>query len=180
MSDTPSTFSSEANGVFVVGVDGSTQSEKAFRMATEMARPSDRLHVVHVQTAFDRTMWLFDTQFPNISTESENTRAAHWAQHVRRKFESLCAEAKRDCSFTVLSRSPSTAAIGDAICTEAQRVGAKAVVVGSHGYTATERFILGSVANFMVNHCDCNLVISREARAVQNKDSTDVPPPATH
>lgn len=50
----------------------------------------------------------------------------------------------------------------DAIVTEAERVGADLVAVGSHGHGPIRRFFLGSVSQFVANHAPCSVLIVRQ------------------
>jgi nucleotide-binding universal stress UspA family protein len=50
-----------------------------------------------------------------------------------------------------------------AIIEEAERWGADLIVVGSHGYSALERFLLGSVSQSIAHHAKCSVEIVRGA-----------------
>jgi nucleotide-binding universal stress UspA family protein len=49
----------------------------------------------------------------------------------------------------------------NAILEEAERWGADLIVVGSHGYRAWERFLLGSVSQAVVAHAHCSVEVVR-------------------
>jgi nucleotide-binding universal stress UspA family protein len=51
------------------------------------------------------------------------------------------------------------------IIEEAERTGADLVVVGSHGYGAARRFVLGSVATAVALHAPCSVEIVRTRAA---------------
>ena len=55
------------------------------------------------------------------------------------------------------------------ILDEAESWGADLIVVGSHGYRAWERFLLGSVSQAVVSHAKCSVEVVRCARAGQEK-----------
>lgn len=57
-----------------------------------------------------------------------------------------------------------------AILDEAESWGADLIVVGSHGYRAWERFLLGSVSQGVVSHAKCSVEVVRCSRARQTKD----------
>lgn len=48
-----------------------------------------------------------------------------------------------------------------AVVDEAERWGADLVVVGSHGYSGFERFLLGSVSQSIAHHARCSVLIVR-------------------
>ena len=50
------------------------------------------------------------------------------------------------------------------ILEEAEDWGADLIVVGSHGYRAWERFLLGSVSQSVVSHAKCSVEVVREPR----------------
>ena len=49
----------------------------------------------------------------------------------------------------------------NAILDEAEDWGADLIVVGSHGYRAWERFLLGSVSQSVVSHANCSVEVVR-------------------
>ena len=59
------------------------------------------------------------------------------------------------------------------ILDEAESWGADLIVVGSHGYRAWERFLLGSVSQAIVSHAKCSVEVVRCPRAVRAK-TTDL------
>ena len=52
----------------------------------------------------------------------------------------------------------------NAILEEAERWGADLIVVGSHGYRAWERFLLGSVSQAVVAHAHCSVEVVRSRK----------------
>jgi nucleotide-binding universal stress UspA family protein len=59
------------------------------------------------------------------------------------------------------------------ILDEAGSWGADLIVVGSHGYRAWERFLLGSVSQSVVSHAKCSVEVVRCLKA--NRAGTDEP-----
>ena len=47
------------------------------------------------------------------------------------------------------------------ICETAEELGVDLIVLGSHGYRAWERLLLGSVSNSVVHHAHCSVMIVR-------------------
>jgi nucleotide-binding universal stress UspA family protein len=56
------------------------------------------------------------------------------------------------------------------ILDEAENWGADLIVVGSHGYRAWERFLLGSVSQSVVSHAKCSVEVVRCKRADEAKE----------
>ncbi|HEX3253123.1 MAG TPA: universal stress protein [Pyrinomonadaceae bacterium] len=54
------------------------------------------------------------------------------------------------------------------ILDEAERWNADLIVVGSHGYRAWERFLLGSVSQAVVSHAKCSVEVVRCRQAVES------------
>ena len=51
------------------------------------------------------------------------------------------------------------------IVDEAKDWDADLIVLGSHGYTGLKRWLLGSVAQFVVNHAPCSVLVVRQREA---------------
>lgn len=51
------------------------------------------------------------------------------------------------------------------IVDEAEKWGADLIVLGSHGYTGLQRFLLGSVAHSVVSHAPCSVEVVRAKAA---------------
>lgn len=59
-----------------------------------------------------------------------------------------------------------------AILDEAESWGADLIVLGSHGYSAWKRFLLGSVSQAVVSHAKCSVEVVRCPPAPENDAST--------
>ena len=57
------------------------------------------------------------------------------------------------------------------ILDEAERWGADLIVVGSHGYGAWERFLLGSVSQAVVAHAKCSVEVVRSRKPAEDEES---------
>jgi nucleotide-binding universal stress UspA family protein len=66
---------------------------------------------------------------------------------------------------TILPGSPRSV-----ILDEAEGWGADLIVVGSHGYRAWERFLLGSVSQSVVSHAKCSVEVVRCKSAERSKE----------
>jgi nucleotide-binding universal stress UspA family protein len=55
------------------------------------------------------------------------------------------------------------------ILDEAEGWGANLIVVGSHGYRAWERFLLGSVSQSVVSHAKCSVEVVRSKQGRRNE-----------
>lgn len=52
---------------------------------------------------------------------------------------------------------------GPIICEYAERIRADLIVIGSHGRTGLKRMLMGSVAEVVVRHAPCSVVVVRDA-----------------
>jgi nucleotide-binding universal stress UspA family protein len=50
----------------------------------------------------------------------------------------------------------------EVILDEAEKWGADLIVLGSHGYSGWQRFLLGSVSNAVATHAHCSVEIVRQ------------------
>ncbi len=57
------------------------------------------------------------------------------------------------------------------IVDEAEKWGADLIIVGSHGYTGLQRFLLGSVAQSVVSHAPCSVEVVRVKAAAAAKSA---------
>jgi nucleotide-binding universal stress UspA family protein len=57
------------------------------------------------------------------------------------------------------------------ILDQAERWGADLIVLGSHGLRGLTRFLMGSVAEAVVRHAQCSVILVRERTAKRNKRS---------
>ncbi len=48
------------------------------------------------------------------------------------------------------------------IVNEAEKQGADLIVIGSHGHSALERTLLGSVSDYVVRHAKCSVLVARD------------------
>jgi nucleotide-binding universal stress UspA family protein len=54
-----------------------------------------------------------------------------------------------------------TGSAGEEICEQAARRGAKLIVISTHGHTGLKRYLLGSVAEKVVRHAHCPVLVLR-------------------
>ncbi|MEM8607836.1 MAG: universal stress protein [Myxococcota bacterium] len=135
--------------LMVVCTDFSPCSEEALPRAAELAKLDDaRVLLV------------------NVSHQSvkHGVPAAGWDEGARRKL--LAARRKyfgglsdNEVQYDVLPGGDSAAAI----CDVARKNGASLIVMGSHGRTGVVRQLLGSVAENVVRHAPCSVMVVRSS-----------------
>jgi nucleotide-binding universal stress UspA family protein len=139
--------------VILVATDFSEDAKKAVAEAVQLAKVLDaRLYLMHA--------W----QVPTTSWEGG------WAmpQDVFVQVEANARTALQDAVDAVRPQYPSVQDMfvqGDpreAILSTANTVHADLIVLGTHGRRGVSRLLLGSVAESVVRHATCSVLISRE------------------
>jgi nucleotide-binding universal stress UspA family protein len=143
----------------LLAVDGSPCSDQAIEEIGR--RPWPDQSEVKVLSAFEVPLpptpdaWALP---PSYFDEMDRSARNHAEATVERAVKKL--KSSLDPAVTVSSEflpGPPRAVILD----EAERWGADLIVVGSHGYRAWERFLLGSVSQSVVSHAKCSVEVVR-------------------
>jgi nucleotide-binding universal stress UspA family protein len=136
----------------VVPVDFSDSSADALAVALQaVAGPAD-LHVIHVLLPLD-----YMSPGAVFDTVTEESRVAATEKH--------CAEFVRQhgaAGARVVVRQGDP---GLGITEYAREAGAELIVIPSHGYHGLRRLVLGSVAERVIRHADCPVLILRRRDA---------------
>lgn len=136
----------------VVPIDFSDASPAAVQAAAEMvASPAD-LHVVHVLVPLD---YVHPGALTPAFDESERQQVA------RRHLDEFLARLG-------LSKVQAVVRLGDPgldITEYADEIKADLIVIPSHGYHGVKRFLLGSVAERVIRHAHCPVLVLRRPDA---------------
>lgn len=134
---------------YLVPLDFSRSSGKAFDYAIKMARSNDArliaLYVVPAELVYPPAGGSFD--FYGLM---EHDARANFQKWVKRK--GLQAD---ECELR-LARG---ADFADVIVQESKRLRVAMIIMGSHGRTGLHRFLLGSVAERTLRYADCPVLI---------------------
>jgi nucleotide-binding universal stress UspA family protein len=146
----------------VLGVDDSACSTRVTEWLRRFPLPSNaEVRLVTVLPLLDTWLRSHVTLSPplveHFTTLAERERGATQAG-LRRSAATLAAGGKR----TVTEIRSGDAALG--LLQVAEEEGADLIVVGSHGQSATERFLLGSVSEKVLRHAHCSVLIARWRR----------------
>lgn len=143
---------------FIVGVDSSTESRRATTEAIELAKlvgaEVTLLHAVSVEFG---DMDSFAKEMAQLSRE-EGDRADAALKELSHQFVKQGA---------VVSYFTKRGYPDDVLCAAVVEQKAELCVVGSHGYTGIERFLLGSVAEKVVRSCPTSVLVSRRSQEVR-------------
>ncbi len=136
----------------VVPVDFSTASADTLQTALQLvARPKD-LHVIHVAPSPAVTMIYGDV----LAIDGPLT--SHLADAGEHLARFLCERGAAGVTSIVREGDP-----GLVISDYADECHADLIVIPSHGYHGVERLLLGSVAERVLRHANCPILVLRRA-----------------
>jgi nucleotide-binding universal stress UspA family protein len=137
----------------LVTTDLSPAAEPAFEAAAELARRvGARVTVLNV---IDLTglgdSWALRDSLVRLERE--------YRTEVRPRLETLCASVFKDLSLMIDFVEGMGAA--DTICRHARENEADLIVIATHGHTGVKRFLVGSVAERVVQRAPCDVIVVR-------------------
>nr|WP_303715166.1 universal stress protein [Methanoculleus marisnigri] len=142
----------------LVAVDGSEIGHRALEEALDIARAMQApVHAVHVvQTGTYPTLILSELEPPDLTQQV-------LLDSLDREANEILADAERKAAaagvrMTIYKRWGHP---GAEITALAQELGADLTVVGSHGRGRIDRFFLGSVSSYVVDHAASTVMVVR-------------------
>ncbi|MGA8144914.1 MAG: universal stress protein [Candidatus Acidiferrales bacterium] len=139
----------------LLAVDDSKYSQAAIESVLQRVHPPDtEVRVLHVLEPILEARW----SSQHVYAEMMAQRRQEATEMVKRAAESLKAVGFKMCSYALESGIPKAV-----IIEEAKKWGADLIVVGSHGRTGLDRFLLGSVSEAVARHATCSVEIVRAA-----------------
>ena len=135
------------SGIIVVGVDGSETAKKAAESARDLATALDAS--LHVVSAFDSDR----TEVFGSGSDQWIVSDADGAEHVARTVADALAGPVK------VTYSSARGKPAEALIKEAERLGAKMIVVGNRRMRGIGR-VLGSVANSVAHNATCDVYIA--------------------
>jgi len=136
----------------VVPIDFSSESPRAIAAALEVVAEASQLHLVHVMPPLE-------TMSPGFLV-GEITDASR-TRKVTEALTKLAAESGASgATLAVAIGTP-----GLEISDYARRQQADLIVIPSHGYHGVKRLFLGSVAERVIRHASCNVLVVRRCDA---------------
>jgi nucleotide-binding universal stress UspA family protein len=138
--------------VVVVPVDFSSASENALRVAMEMTGDVSKLRLLHVLPPLEAispaAVW---------GDLSEDAREASVRQHAA---TFLASRGLAGAAFDVRLGNP-----GYEVTEYARQQNADLIIISSHGYHGLKRILLGSVAESILRHAHCAVLVLRRQDA---------------
>ena len=138
----------------LVPFDGSGYSEKAYEKALEIAEKfeSDLIVMTVLQSKIPDSAGVSIQRLQELQDEQENE-----ATSMLRKLETEAKNKNIPFSIKVI-HNPSSS---DGITTFAENNNIDLIVMGSHGRTGLRKIVLGSVANGVIGHTKCPVLITK-------------------
>ena len=139
-------------GRIVVPVDFSEASQHALRVAQELGGVESKLHVLHVLPPLEAispaVVW------GDLTDDNRMESVREFAQGF------LDEQNATGAALEIRIGSP-----GHETTQFADEVNADLIVVSSHGYHGMKRFVLGSVAESIIRHAHCPVLVLRRPDA---------------
>jgi nucleotide-binding universal stress UspA family protein len=141
----------------LLAIDGSSCSDAAVEEVTRRPWPEDSslkvLNVMDPPMAPTPETWAVPASYFN---EIETALRKQGQNIIDSALQKLKANKTLSLSSIVVLGSPRPV-----ILDEAEDWGADLIVLGSHGYSAWKRFLLGSVSQAVVSHAKCSVEVVR-------------------
>ncbi|MCM3880533.1 MAG: universal stress protein [Vicinamibacterales bacterium] len=148
----------------LLAVDGSSCSEAAVQRVIERFRPgSTHVRVLHAVEWLKEMPLCF--QFGQGATSAHDvvesrTKSFADAQELVTRVQEQLKQAGFQTSVSTPDAEPR-----HAIVDTARQWPADLIVLGSHGRTGVDRFFMGSVADAVVRHAKCSVMVERTAES---------------
>ena len=139
----------------IAGVDLSVPSEQALERAAALAQHNGATLVMVNAQADDAPIENVDNE---VLKQLGEVSAAVRAEEAKRLTEKHAQLAARGISVELLHRNGPP---GEAISDVAKERNAELIVIGTHGHTGIQRFMLGSVATAVLRHAPCDVLVCR-------------------
>lgn len=143
----------------LVAVDGSEIGSRALAEALDVARVMHApVHAVHVvQTGIYPALMLNQLEPPDIAQQAVLDALEREADEILAEAERRGAAAGVPVTVHKCHGHP-----GAEITAQARELGADLTVVGSHGRGRLDRFFLGSVSSYVVDHAESTVMVVRD------------------
>jgi nucleotide-binding universal stress UspA family protein len=137
----------------VAGIDFSENARDAVDAARELVRlRHGHVHLVHVVPDVRNSPWTVEA--PGLDLEAVQRS---WSEDAEERLAGLTAEWMLDPRSVTTAVTCGTPAAE--IVRYAAEQGADAIVLGSHGHGLVRRFVLGSVADRVIRHASCPVLV---------------------
>ncbi len=156
----------EANMKILLATDGTKESDSAVEMVKtlKLANGDSILIVSVIDMALPLAIDIYGGYLPD-TTDIETAARTHASKALERCVNDLSEHLKGsniEITTDLLFGSPD-----NRIVEIAEKIEADLIVLGSHGYNAWERLLLGSVSNSVVHHAPCSVLVARRRKTAE-------------
>jgi nucleotide-binding universal stress UspA family protein len=143
----------------LLATDGTDQSDAALEALKGVnLNDGDEVEIISViESLYPSVVDIYAGYLPDGAELEEKERAAAqgFLQEAAKKVKAFLGDGVT-ISVEALAGSPESA-----IVERAEKIDADLIVVGSHGYRAWERLLIGSVSDSVVHHAPCSVLVVR-------------------
>ncbi len=144
-------------------IDFSEHADEALKFAVLLAEKNQSsIHLFHVIPEINYYDWNMNGVYPLISEEilnNERNEAKNKLIELVKRFTS--ENPKVEISYEMID----TYLIADTIVNIAKKTNIDLIIIGSHGRKGLDRILMGSVAEEVLRHAHCNVMVYKK-RAV--------------
>eukprot|EP01129_Flabellula_baltica_P002083 TRINITY_DN11938_c0_g1_i1.p1 TRINITY_DN11938_c0_g1~~TRINITY_DN11938_c0_g1_i1.p1 ORF type:complete len:205 (+),score=39.80 TRINITY_DN11938_c0_g1_i1:39-617(+) len=152
---------------YMVAVDGSPQSIEAIKECSAVAKPEDKIFLIHVVEPL--SMYLGNTRTWQLAAFSEPN-----VELIKENEEKMVASLKSDLTDKIpdfperyefmFKEGPPPYTICEAV----HQNDIKMLFVGDRGLGGVKRVLLGSLANYCVHYAPCSVVIIKDKERAES------------
>jgi universal stress protein A len=138
-------------------IDFSEYANEALKFAVLLAEKNrSSLHLIHILPKINYYDWNMNGVYPLISEELLDNEKRETENKLIDLVKKLKAQnPKIDISYEMID----TNTIADNIVNIAKKTNTDLIIMGSHGRKGIDRILMGSVAESVLRHAECNVMI---------------------
>ena len=140
----------------MVAIDGSNESDLAFKRAVENVTNDDELIIAHIIDT--RSLQAFPDFEKTINEQKHLDQSLDLAQNTLDEYESRAKDKGITNTTTVLKYGTPKIEISESLPDEYD---IDLLYLGATGLNAVERIFIGSVSEYVVRHAPCDVLITR-------------------
>ncbi len=150
----------------LLATDGTKESDSALEMVKSLKlTDGDSILIISViDMALPLAVDIYGGYLPDTTDIETAAR-----KHASKSLEQYSAEITEHLKGTNISITTDMlfGSPDNRIVEMAEKIEADLIVLGSHGYNAWERLLLGSVSNSVVHHAPCSVLVARRRKAAE-------------
>ena len=144
----------------LLATDGSAHSKAMINeFGGRIFAANTKLRIV---SAYEKASFIMNTNPMAPSNEYYATADEYLLKSAQNAVENAAAALRNKNPGFIISTAAIEGSPKSIILEEAEKFGANLIVVGSHGYGALDRFLLGSVSQSVALHAKCSVEIVRK------------------